>query len=459
VNLQELLQARAAKHEEMKALLNKAETENRELTAEEEAKFQALDAEYENLTAQIKEKQEAEARKAKVAARDDDLGKPATPLYRPSASALGGMPVQPKKLDDGGFANLGEFVNAVRFGDPRGRLAELPVNQGQGGGYKVPDAFVASMRPQFRNEWQMGVGADGGFAVPEQHDTSRILQLSYANNIVRPRAQVLPAGDPPDAAITIPAFNQGANGPLGGIDVQWIAEGADKPETDAKLYEVTLTPQEVAATTVATDKLLRNWSAGSTFITSLLRQAMMVAEEIAFLTGNGTGKPSGVLAAGNTGAIAINRTTANDITYDDVLAMLARLHMAAGSSPVFVAHQYLLPKIAAMQAANGAYIYGAGDISRGIPATLLGYPILFTDKVPAVGTKGDLSLIDFNQYLIKDGSGPFVAASEHVLFRSNKTVIKCFWNVDGKPWVTAPLTLENGVVVSPYVILDVPASP
>ncbi|MGD9644055.1 MAG: phage major capsid protein, partial [Elusimicrobiales bacterium] len=76
---------------------------------------------------------------------------------------------------------------------------------------------------------------------------------------------------------------------------------------------------------------------------------------------------------------------------------------------------------------------------------------------PALGSKGDLILVDFTYYLIKDGSGPFVAASEHVLFRQNKTVIKVFWNVDGKGWVNEPLTLEDGTTkVSPYVVLDVP---
>lgn len=459
MTLQELLQARAATYDKQKAILDKAEQENRELTTEEEKQFNALEAEYNDLDAKVKAAQAAEDRKAKFAARGEELQKPQREPYRPSASALGGMPVQPKKLDDGGFSNLGEFVNAVRFGDSRGRLAEIPVNQNQGGGYKVPDAFASTMRPQFRNEWTMGTGADGGFAVPEQHDTSRVLQLAYSNNIVRSRAQVLPAGDPPDAAITIPAFNQGANGPLGGIDVTWIAEGANKPETDAKLLEVTLTPHEVAATTVATDKLLRNWSAGSAFIERLLRQAMATAEELAFLTGDGTGKPTGVLTSANTGAIVINRETASHVTYLDVVKMLARLHMSADAAPVFVANQYLLPVIATMKDDGGRYIYGPGDASRGIPATLLGFPIHFTDKVPAPGTKGDLSLLDLSQYLIKDGSGPFVAASEHVLFRSNKTVIKCFWNVDGKPWVPAPLTLENGVIISPYVILDVPAGP
>ena len=70
---------------------------------------------------------------------------------------------------------------------------------------------------------------------------------------------------------------------------------------------------------------------------------------------------------------------------------------------------------------------------------------------------GDLILADWGYYLVKDGSGPFVAASEHVLFTSNKTIIKIFWNVDGAPWLQAPIAEENGYQVSPFVALDVPA--
>lgn len=451
MTLQELLQARAAKHDGMKALLNKAEAENRELTEEEDAQFNALDAEFENLTSQIAEKQAAEDRKRKITDRENELNEPQRPAFRPSA--VSGSPVQAKKLDTGGFANLGEFLNAVRFGDAKGRLEALPTNQKEGQGFQMPEAFVASVMPHRSNEWQMGVGEDGGFAVPEQHDTSRVWRLDGMPNIVRSRATVIPPGSPPDASLTFPALNQGENGYLGGVEVTWIGEGEDKPETDAKLLEVTLTPNEVAATTVVTDKLLRNWSAGATFIQGLLRAAMAQAEDVAFMSGNGVAKPTGVLGAA--AVIPVNRDSANTVTYIDVLTMIARLH----GSGVWVANKNLLPVIATMTDAQGNIIFGTGNMALGLPATLLGIPIVFTDRSPAVGAKGDLALIDFSQYLIKDGSGPFVAASEHVLFRQNKTVIKCFWNTDGKPWVPAKLKLLDGSYVSPYVVLDVPKAP
>lgn len=75
-----------------------------------------------------------------------------------------------------------------------------------------------------------------------------------------------------------------------------------------------------------------------------------------------------------------------------------------------------------------------------------------------LGQPGDVWLADLKHYLIKDGSGPFVAASEHVYFMQNKTVIKAFWNVDGAPWLTQPIQLENGYQASPFVKLDVPSA-
>ena len=66
-------------------------------------------------------------------------------------------------------------------------------------------------------------------------------------------------------------------------------------------------------------------------------------------------------------------------------------------------------------------------------------------------------LIDFSHYLIKDGSGIFVSASEHALFTQNKTIIKAFWNVDGQPWLNGPIKGEDGEQYSPFVALDVPS--
>ena len=163
------------------------------------------------------------------------------------------------------------------------------------------------------------------------------------------------------------------------------------------------------------------------------------------------------LGVTNSGAMKyINRQNANAVTYIDLLTMVSRFLMRGGTAPVWSMPQSLLVQISTLTDPEGHYIWKA-DARDGFAGTLLGYPLRWNNRAPLTGSKGDVTLCDFSHYLIKDGSGPFVAASEHVLFRQNKTVIKIFWNVDGAPWLTAPIKEENGWEVSPFVGLDVPA--
>ena len=93
---------------------------------------------------------------------------------------------------------------------------------------------------------------------------------------------------------------------------------------------------------------------------------------------------------------------------------------------------------------------------EGEPTTILGLPVFWYERMPALGTKGDLVLVNLDYYLIKDGSGPFFGASDQVYYTTNKTVFKIFFNVDGQPWLKEPMPLEGSPAntVSPFVILN-----
>jgi HK97 family phage major capsid protein len=301
----------------------------------------------------------------------------------------------------------------------------------------------------------MGVDASGGYAVPNQF-REEILEVSPQEAIVRPRATVIPAGDMPDATVDMVALDQSADQNMyGGVVVNWIAEGAAKPETDAKIRQVSLTAQEVAGHVVLSDKLLRNWKASGPLVQRLLRGALNAAQDVAFLSGNGVGKPLGPLAAAATATLYVNRGTANKITYADLVAMYAKVKH--GGSLVWITSQTTLPQLMALKDEAGNLIWQP-NARDGSPGTLLGFPVLLNERSPQLGAKGDLLLTDLKYYLVKDGAGPFVAASEHVHFVNNKTVIKAFMTVDGKPWLHKPIRTEGGFDVSPFVALDVPSA-
>lgn len=429
-----LSERRAALHTEMNALITLAETEDRDLTEEEKATFAAKKVEDDGLAARL---DRARALEASTAALDAVV---------PAAGRGNGIIIPPGPHAKKEFESLGEFLSAVRFNqnDPRLQFEE---NQ----------AAIDPETGQLRSEFRMDNGPSGGFMVPAQL-LPGIRQVEPQEALVRPRAEVIPAGDPPDASITVGALDQTGSNPgnmFGGMTMAWIGEGETKPETDAKLRTITLTPHEIAGTAVITDKMLRNWVASRTYIENLMRGAVNAAEDYAYLRGTGVNQPLGVINAGATKWH--NRAVANQISYVDLVNLVSRLLIRGNAnSPIWSIPQSAMVQIATLTDPEGHYIW-VPNAREGFAGTLLGYPVRWNNRAPALGSKGDVILADWGYYLIKDGSGPYVAMSEHVYFTTNKTVFKVFWNVDGSPWLTAPIKEENGYEVSPFVGLDVPA--
>ena len=410
----EMKRAKSAKVAEARALTTLAETEQRELTGEDKAKIDNILADARSMEADI--------------AREEAL----------QAAEMAGNARAAAEEGAHEFRNLGEFLYAARFSPSDPRLQRVAANS------------------EKRAGMDMTTGSEGGVLVPPTY-METIFKVEPQASIFRPRATVIPAGSPPDSALIIPTLDQsGTKGFFAGVSVTWIAEGGAKAETTPALKDIQLFPKEVAAYITVTDKLLRNSEAASAVVTSLLRGAILAAEDSAFTNGNGVGKPTGVIAHAST--VAINRTTASTVVYNDLTNMLAHFLMDGGGEPCFVANQSCLPKLMQMVTPLGQLVWQP-SAREGFPQTLAGYPIILNQRLPAAGTKGDLILIDPKKYLIKDGSAMAIEASPHVYFTNNKTVIKAFWNVDGMPWLTGPVLSEDGVTyLSPFIVLDVVAT-
>lgn len=408
-NLIELRQKITAKIAEARALHEGAKKETRTMNPEELTKYGELMAEIDSMKADLEREERLQSLEMQTPA--------------------------PKEPGPNEFREFGDFLQAVRWnpGDPALKRKEAPVGQEQ-------------------RVMSMGVGGGGGFLVPDQFSTV-LREVQPQGAIIRPRAQVIPAGDPPDAAITIPALDQsGALGVYSGVVVAWLAEGGLKPETEPHLEEIKLEPQEVAAHTWATDKLLRNSAAAGALISALLRKAIIAAEDQAFLNGGGVGMPAGFV--NHPATIAVARAGgAGTVVYADIVAMYAAALF--GGPMAWIASPTTLPQLMTMVGPGvGAPLVWQPNAREGAPGTMLGFPVLLNQRSPVLGARGDLALVDLSYYLIKDGSGISVEASQHPRFTQNQTVIKAFWNVDGQPWMTTPLLLEDGVSqASPFVVL------
>jgi HK97 family phage major capsid protein len=318
----------------------------------------------------------------------------------------------------GDIKNFGHFVQMV-ISEP-GKLKAMGIDSGEAGGFAVPDQFV-----------------------------QRILMVPPMDAIVRPRANVLPPGEYPDAKLELPALRQGASGLYGGVSFSAVNEGAAGTSNDPKLDLVSLEPQRISGYVTVGNSLLRNATAMSAFIETLFRNAKAGYEDYQFIQGAGGALPLGML--NSPAKVQVVRTTAATVVFADIANMLAKQY---GSSPIWICNKSALPKMIGMADTVGNSIFIVGDITKGISAQLAGYPIFFTFRNPALGTEGDLMLVDPSYYLVKDGSGPFIQASEHVQFTSDQTIIKLSWWMDAQPWVKTALRMEDGVTdTSPIVVL------
>lgn len=433
MNIAELKQKRAEALKALRAALDKADAEKRSLTDEERTAYKAIEAEVDTLDQTILAAEQDLERRRKLAEAEARTKAPA--IIKPKLD--GQDDVDPEKE----FRNVGEFFHAMAKFKESG----------------VRDARLDAARE--KREQTMGTGATGGFALPTQFD-STIRQVQAQEAIIRPRAAVIPAGSPPDAKLEFPALDQtSAQNIYGGVTVVHTGEGVTMTETTARLREVSLEPKEISAYIVCTNKLLNNWDAAGSFITRQLSAAMVGTEDFDFMRGNGVNKALGFINCA--AAVVYSRAAANAIAFADCYGMLARMMMRGGSY-VWLASQTAIPQLAAMVDAgnHSVWLGGPGGSLSGaqgpLPSTLLGIPVVFADRLPALGTKGDLSLVNLSYYLIKDGSGPAAASSEHILFLSNKVVFKLVWNTDGHPWLTEPIGLEGSTTntVSPFVVLE-----
>ena len=331
------------------------------------------------------------------------------------------------------FKNFGEFLQVVAFNKRDERLKPLM-------------------------QQSMGTGSAGGIMIPKRF-LPEIYSIEGSAGIVRPRANVIEAGNPPDGEVEIPALDQrsvgGENRMYGGVYVKWLGEGQKKPKVDFKLRSITLQPKEAAAILGFTDKMLRNWQSSASFGATLFRNAIAAAEDHTFLTGLGIGTPLGVIPSA--AAYKVNRAVASQVAFADLEKMYVRFR-GNKTKALWVVDTLAFEELLDMTGDGG----GATNIVRYDSDTAMlkiyGIPVVTHDRVPALGVKGDIGLYDFSAYIIKDGSGPIIEYGHaDGDFENNVTSMKITFNVDGKPWLTEPFRLENDAEVSPIVVLDVPA--
>lgn len=424
------------------AIFDKAEAEERDLTAEEEKTLAKLAKKRDELhrdeTRYIVENNlQGELAKMEGVAALELAG--TIPGGPDAAHFAGGRAYRDMfhpsdkyaTLDQGDFENFEEFLQAVSSGrhDPRLR-----------------DVSIRAMTE--------GIPSEGGFLVPEEYGAF-LLDGSLEREIVRPRARVWPMTTQTRKVPAWDGFDH-TSGVYGGFSGQWLAEGGTATRQNAKLRQIQLTAKKLGIYTQASRELREDGVSFEAQLSDAMTDAIAYYLDNAFLVGTGAGQPLGIL--NDPALITISKEAgqpASTFLYQNCTKMLARLHPGAFGNAIWIANQTLLSQFMEMSIAvgtGGSWIKAVEQ--RGNDFYLLGKRLLFTEKLPTAGTKGDVILADLSKYTIGMRQEVVIDRSNAPGWLQDLTDYRIILRADGQGSWSQAVTPKNGDSLSWCVTLQ-----
>ena len=267
-------------------------------------------------------------------------------------------------------------------------------------------------------------GADGGFLVPITVQNT-IIQRQYAESKIRQLATVL--------SNVVGELRLTAEGDT--ATAYWVGEGDASTETTQKFARVTLNPQKLTGFVKFTDEVLVKTASNPSirdFVVSRLVSAANRLEAAAFVSGDGSEKPTGfrqaTLPVGN-----VVEQVGEAYAITDVLKLYRALPEQYRANASWLANDNVLGLVDLFTDSNGRPLMDAftGDVD-----TIKRRPVYTEDNIPSnLDTDTDESEVyfgDFSQYIIADGSGMRIDyGTEGSDFKNGKISVRLIKYVDG----------------------------
>lgn len=300
-----------------------------------------------------------------------------------------------------------------------------------------------------------GTGADGGFAVQEDFAGS-ILETAVSTGDILSRVDSYTVGANSNAARWLMVDETDVSASVfGGVQMYWASEGATVAASRPKFKELKLDLEKMMGFAYATDELLQDAAFMTGFFGSAFTLAANRLLEDAIISGDGSGKPTGILNSGALVAVdAEAGQAAGTVNARNILKMWSRALTSGRRNMVWMMHPDLEDQLPQLMLGDKLIWMPEGGISGGQYQTILGRPVLFNDNCQAMGTKGDVLLADLKQYMLLKKGTAKQDWSMHVEFLTDQMCFRMVLRCSGTPKVTAPITLKNSDRTrSPFVTL------
>ena len=310
-----------------------------------------------------------------------------------------------------------------------------------------------------------GTGSAGGFTTPVVYE-QEFFRIAAEQGVLAPAARQIALGARTVEWTALDQTIAGVSGQstfFGGVKVYRKREADQRTASQPAFAKIQLNATDLTAyTEISRDLVMDTTQNIDGLVTDLIGGAIGWREDYEALAGTGSGEFQGIIGAPCT--LSVTRNTSSTIKYQDIFSMYKRLLPLSMKSPSlrWIIHPYTLDTLMTIQDASSRFVMmpypvagPEGTMQGSLVYRLLGYPVVVTEKVPTVGTAGDLILADPSAYLLGRRSGLEIGVSEHFKFDTDALAIRAKIRNDGQPWLKKYITLQdNSSTLSAFVSLS-----
>lgn len=276
--------------------------------------------------------------------------------------------------------------------------------------------------PVVRNALQIGTDTEGGYLVPDEFERNLVEALEE-ENIFRRLANVITTSSG-DRKIPVVASKGTAS---------WIDEEGAIPESDDSFGQVSIGAYKLGTLIKVSEELLNDSVFNlETYISREFARRIGNKEEESFFAGDGSGKPTGILAATGGAQLGVTTAGATAITLDEVLDLFYSLKAPYRNKAVFVMNDSTVKAIRKLKDSQGQYLWQP-SIQAGTPDTILNRPLYTSAYVPAIAAAAKtIAFGDFSYYWVADRQGRVFKRLNELYAATGQVGFIATQRVDGK---------------------------
>lgn len=294
----------------------------------------------------------------------------------------------------------------------------------------------------------------GGFAVPTSWSPG-MKALPYTGDVMAQYVTNIPMTTP-SVKMLYRVDKNHSSSVSGGFVVYRRAEADAVAASRMSMGSFTLETNPLMGIGYATEELLTDSPISFAAIIAA-GFASEFASRLAYERLNGTGVGEFLGIVNSAALLGIDKETNQQAATLVPLNLLNIMARTWGyENAVWFANRTLIPALGTLVLDNGVTTSPMflPSMREGLPSTVLGRPILFTEEMPAFGSAGDIGCFNMSQYIEGTYQEVEGVASIHVRFLQNERTFKFTKRNGAAPWWDSALTPKNGDSLSPFVRMN-----